>query len=445
MLRSVLLAMACLLPLAAGDAQPSTPGHHKCRTSIPVGKDTVDLPYSLYLPKDYAAGAKHPMLIFLHGAGEGGNDLNGIFAHGPDPALRDNAKLRDVFPFVLLSPQCNGRRWDDPVQMQATVALVDRVASSFRVDTDRIYVTGLSMGGKGTWLLALAASDRLAAIAPISAVAVDPEQASAKLKAIASWIIVGGNDGGYTEGSRQMASALEKSGNTVQIAVVPGGGHGPWGYYYTNPRFYAWFLRFRRGVAGESKPDARVAAWIEGLHAAGSPLPRTEAELESPGTPVGTSRGVQLAASRLTPGGLRGQYFEGTAFEKPLTTRVDAVFNWPSADFKLPGDRRENFSVRWTGMVRVDAPGLYTFHTTADDGQRLRIGPLTVIDDWTMHGATPAAGTIEMTSGWHPIVVEYMQGAGEAAFQLAWQGPGFKRQPIPAERLAVPAGVADRK
>src|SRR6185312_8308672 len=118
------------------------------------------LKYLIYQPADYDKQDKWPLLLFLHGAGERGDDLELVKKHGP-PKLAAEGK---DFPFIVVSPQCPKDRWWEPIEL---VALLDDIGSKYKVDADRIYVTGLSMGGFGTWRLAFYAPDRFAAIAPI--------------------------------------------------------------------------------------------------------------------------------------------------------------------------------------------------------------------------------------------------------------------------------------
>ncbi|HMO65954.1 MAG TPA: PHB depolymerase family esterase, partial [Verrucomicrobiota bacterium] len=122
----------------------------------------VALNYLLHLPAGYVAGAtRHwPLMLFLHGAGERGTNLARVKVHGPPKIAETNA----AFPFILVSPQCPpGDRWDP----HALLALLDSVMAKHAVDPERVYVTGLSMGGYGTWALAAAAPERFAAVAPI--------------------------------------------------------------------------------------------------------------------------------------------------------------------------------------------------------------------------------------------------------------------------------------
>ena len=120
----------------------------------------VRIDYLLYLPSDYEKNESWPLLLFLHGSGERGDDLEKVKKHGP-PKLIEAGKQ---FPFVVVSPQCpKDRRWE-PIEL---VALLDDLITRYKIDQDRIYVTGLSMGGFGTWRLAAYAPEKIAAIAPV--------------------------------------------------------------------------------------------------------------------------------------------------------------------------------------------------------------------------------------------------------------------------------------
>ncbi len=117
--------------------------------------------YLISLPEDYEEKAKHPLMLFLHGAGERGeNQLDLVKIHGP-PKLIARGKR---FPCVVVSPQCPLDRWWDAAELSA---LLDHIEANYKIDKRRIYVTGLSMGGYGTWSLAMREPDRFAAIAPI--------------------------------------------------------------------------------------------------------------------------------------------------------------------------------------------------------------------------------------------------------------------------------------
>jgi dienelactone hydrolase len=239
---------------------PTAHGHTKHKFETTVNGEKLKMAYSLYLPVGYEKTTdKKPMLVFLHGAGECGTDCNAIFIHGPDSHLRGDPKFKDTYPFIGLSPQCPpGRRWDSPNQIAAVAELVKEVTQKLRVDSDRVYATGLSMGGKATWLLAHHAPELFAAIAPISAVDVEAEKAKERFKNMAIWIIAGGNDGGFTEGSKKMGEALRGSTSEVKLTVVPDEGHGVWGRYYPGQELYQWFLTKKRNTGTSNAPSKPV-------------------------------------------------------------------------------------------------------------------------------------------------------------------------------------------
>ena len=124
---------------------------------------TVTCEYLLYLPKDYGKSErKWPLVLFLHGAGERGANLDLVKTHGPPKLIQQGKE----FPFIVVSPQCpQGIWWPEIVDTLA--ALLDEVRENYAVDSDRVYLTGLSMGGYGTWTLACRYPERFAAIAPV--------------------------------------------------------------------------------------------------------------------------------------------------------------------------------------------------------------------------------------------------------------------------------------
>ena len=130
--------------------------------------------------------------------------------------------------------------------LKGIIALLDELSTKVRIDKDRVYITGLSMGGKGSWLLAMEAPTRFAAIAPIAADTFDP-QGAARLKKTSVWTIVGAEDfGGAVEANQKMVTAIQTAGGDAKVTVVPGEGHFVWPKYYSDPTFYDWFLTHRR-------------------------------------------------------------------------------------------------------------------------------------------------------------------------------------------------------
>lgn len=210
---------------------------------------TVSTGYLLYLPKAYdtKAAKKWPLILFLHGAGERGADLAKVAIHGP-PKL---VKQRQEFEFIIVSPQCPaGRHWDS----DTLLALLDSVIAAHAVDTRRVYLTGLSMGGFGTWDLGLAHPDRFAAIAPICGggdplhvLLPDPKKAAA-LKTLPIWAFHGAKDPVVLlSESERMVNAVKRAGcKDVQLTVYPEATHDSWSETYLNPKLYEWFLGHAR-------------------------------------------------------------------------------------------------------------------------------------------------------------------------------------------------------
>jgi predicted peptidase len=200
----------------------------------------VTMKYLLYLPKDYGRKESCPLLLFLHGAGERGDDLDLVKKHGP-PKLIEAGK---DFPFIVVSPQCpKNRRWE-PFEL---AALLDEMVEKHKVDRDRIYVTGLSMGGFGTWSLAAYQPKRFAAIVPICG---GGEPIVAKLVTpLPAWVFHGAKDSTVPiERSERMVEAMKKAGGDVKFTVYPDAGHDSWTETYANPHLYEWLLQQKRAA-----------------------------------------------------------------------------------------------------------------------------------------------------------------------------------------------------
>ena len=197
------------------------------------------LKYLLYLPPGYEQGEKAwPLLLFLHGAGESGDDLAKVKIHGP-PKLIEN-KTMD-FPCLVVSPQSPGRGWNADI----LAALVDDLTAKYRVDKRRIYVTGLSMGGFGTWSLGAAYPDKFAALVPICGGG-NPADA-AKLKDTPIWVFHGAKDPVVRlDSSQRMVDALKALGADVKFTVYPDAGHDSWTATYENPELYKWLFAQQR-------------------------------------------------------------------------------------------------------------------------------------------------------------------------------------------------------
>jgi predicted peptidase len=184
---------------------------------------------------------KWPLLLFLHGAGECGEDLNILKDYGPAKLAEEDHE----FPFICLTPQCpKGITWLD--QLQVLKQLVLATISTYDVDPDRAYVTGFSLGGFGTWALAMANPQLFAAIAPICGGGM-AQWAAGILKELPVWAFHGAEDPAVPlDESQRMVDAIRKAGGQAKLTVYPGVGHDSWTRTYENPELYEWFLRHRR-------------------------------------------------------------------------------------------------------------------------------------------------------------------------------------------------------
>ncbi len=196
---------------------------------------TVGYKYLFYLPDEYSAQTPVPLVLFLHGAGERGSDLELVKKHGP-PELIARGKS---FPFIVISPQCPVGRWWDPESLNA---LLDEIVRDYAVDNNRIYVTGLSMGGFGTWSLAVTHPERFAALAPICGWG-EPFGAF-RLKDLPIWAFHGAKDPivPLAKG-KEMVEAVKRAGGNARFTIYPDAEHDSWTETYNNPELYNWLLQ----------------------------------------------------------------------------------------------------------------------------------------------------------------------------------------------------------
>ena len=204
--------------------------------------DTVR--YWLYLPLDYekaTADDGAPLFLFLHGAGERGSepdDIAKVKVHGP-PKLLDKPEFRQHWPCVTVSPQCkNGFAWS-PAQL---LLLLDAIETKYKIDKKRVYVSGLSMGGFGTWMLLQAEPARFAAAAPICGGA--KAEWAPKLVDIPIWCFHGNKDAVVPHRlSEIIVDAVRKAGGRkVILTVYEGVGHDSWTSVYDNQLLYDWMF-----------------------------------------------------------------------------------------------------------------------------------------------------------------------------------------------------------
>jgi len=209
-------------------------------------KDKIKVGYLLFLPESYGKDdKKYPLILFLHGAGESGKDLDKVKKHGP-PKIVESKK---DFPFVVISPQSPGGGWN----VDNLDALLADVLAKYRVDPDHVYLTGLSMGGGGTWNLAAAHPERFAAIVPICGAikqfndADKLKEFAGKIKDLPTWVFHGAKDKSVPLArSEMMVQALKEAGGQPKFTIYPEAGHDSWTEAYNTPELYTWLLEQKR-------------------------------------------------------------------------------------------------------------------------------------------------------------------------------------------------------
>jgi predicted peptidase len=222
------------------------------------GGDT--LRYRLLLPDNYDASKKYPLILFLHGSGEKGNDNEKQLLHGGNLFLRDD--IRSSFPAIVVFPQCpEGSRWAnyrllDSAGKKAFVlqkdlppsktmllleALLQQFKKDFRLQDKKLYVGGLSMGGMGTFEITRRNPKLFAAAFPICGAA---DASSAKgVKKISWWIFHGGKDDVVPAASSiEMADALKKAGADVRLTIYPEATHNSWDSAFAEKDLLPWMF-----------------------------------------------------------------------------------------------------------------------------------------------------------------------------------------------------------
>ncbi len=243
----LILALAILSPMKTKAQSTNALPSDKAEWRI---SRTAEMKYLFYLPKDYDAKSKKrwPLMLFLHGAGERGTDVQRVAIHGPMSMVKQGTN----FPFIIVAPLCPvDERW----QNDSLLGLLDRVEKKFKVDTNRVYLTGLSMGGYGTWNLGVAYHEKFAAIAPIcgGGSVIDVVLAGYKktrnpLVDLPVWAFHGAKDPVVPlEESERMVGAFKKIGaKDVKLTVYPEAQHNSWTETYNNPELYEWLLKHSR-------------------------------------------------------------------------------------------------------------------------------------------------------------------------------------------------------
>ena len=204
--------------------------------------------YVVFVPHKYDGTKEFPVILFLHGAGEtkGGKKMPvevGIGTH-----IKAHEKS---FPFITVIPQAETRGWQaDGPNAKRALAMLDAVTKEFKTDPNRVYLTGISMGGYGTWSLAAAHPDRWAAVVPICGGVRGKEEVgktAEKVKDIPCWVFHGDKDPAVpVDRSRELVEALKAAGGHPKYTEYPGVPHNSWDKAYATPELWTWLAQQKK-------------------------------------------------------------------------------------------------------------------------------------------------------------------------------------------------------
>lgn len=258
------MAFACGLVASLGVSVASAQGTDASSWESNLSRETKELAggetlrYRLYKPSEPRSGERYPLVLFLHGAGERGDDNAAQLKHG----VREFMERQDQNPCYLLVPQCpTGKRWveadwseesgkgtfpEDPsVTMRGVLDVIDALVASEPIDPQRMYVTGLSMGGYGTWYASGFKGTPFVAAAPVCGGG-DPQWAS-RYVGMPLWAFHGDADRAVpVKRSREMIAAIKEAGGEAKYTEYPGVGHDSWTQTYADDAFHAWLFSQRK-------------------------------------------------------------------------------------------------------------------------------------------------------------------------------------------------------
>jgi predicted peptidase len=233
-------------PAAASAPAPVAEGEYDTATlKDQAGKE---LPYRLMKPANYDAKKKYPLVIFLHGVGECGTDNAKQLCNGAKALA--TAAMRTKYPCFELVPQCPPKSFWGADMLKMVVDVVGKLGKDYSIDENRIYITGLSMGGYGTWSLIQDHPEYFAAAAPVCGGG-NP----AKIKGIVAaklpiWVWHGAADPTVNvKNSQDMVKALKDAGLEVKYTETPGQGHNEWDVAYASDEFWAWLFAQKKAKA----------------------------------------------------------------------------------------------------------------------------------------------------------------------------------------------------
>ena len=259
---AALLALVGLPMAAAGQPTPATSAETRPATgflhkTLSIAGETYA--YAVYVPPDYTPDKPWPVILFLHGSGERGTDGMLQTDVGIGRALRRHHHL---IPAVVVMPQCRpGRGWGGTME-QLAIRCLEQTSRQYRVDPERVYLTGLSMGGHGAWHMAARYPKAFAAVVPICGFA-ELKTATGAAKQLAPhladlpiWCFHGESDTNVpVSRSREMVAAIREAGGTVKYTEYRGAKHFIWDRVYADRDLWTWLFAQHRPAADRDNPQ----------------------------------------------------------------------------------------------------------------------------------------------------------------------------------------------
>lgn len=219
------------------------------------------LPFRYFVPPGYDAAVAYPLILFLHGSGERGSNNESQLNNDANGAMRllDDANLA-LQPVFMVAPQCPTNGWWSGATLETAISLIDQMAAQYHVDPDRIYLTGLSMGGMGAWSGVTAHPERFAAVVPMSGNGATDAATVERVRAIPLWFFHAANDGTVgVAGSDAIVAALRDAGADTVYTRYATGGHVIWPVAYAHPQLFPWLVSQSRGHASDlPAPTLRI-------------------------------------------------------------------------------------------------------------------------------------------------------------------------------------------
>lgn len=262
-----ILLLTILLPAAAGDKVPQVMDEYEKK----IYKDSLNfkMPFRILTPSPVVKGQKYPLVIFLHGAGERGDDNESQLTYGA--GFFSNPVNTDRYPAYVIFPQCSSRSWvimdgektfrrgnkvpEESIAEKTLMNLIDNVIRSCPIDESRIYIMGLSMGAIAAYDLVCRYPDRFAAAVPICG-AVNPDRLN-NAKGVKFMIFHGENDEEVPlVCGREAYKALNSAGATVEYVEFAGVGHECWDDAFNYPTLMSWLFSQQRALDTENMAES---------------------------------------------------------------------------------------------------------------------------------------------------------------------------------------------